>query len=71
MSAKSIVLQPSPPITSILDTRLPQPPYRGLPQDIVGRLATLREERTRCAEVFVPDIDRRLIALLLPFRDAE
>ncbi len=71
MSARSIALREDPPITSAFDTRLPQPPYRGLPSKVVVRLNTLREERDRCAEVFVPDVDRQMIALLLSFRVSE
>ncbi len=58
------------PITSVLDLRPPRPPYGGLPADVLGRLNTLREERDRCAEVLVPDIDQRMIVLLVPFRQA-
>lgn len=57
-----------PEITSILDARLPQPPYHELAPDREGKIARLLTEyRNVCSDKKVYEIDEALLALLLPY----
>ena len=54
-------------IQSILDARLPQPPYEGLPAELVAELNQLQTQRKACPPSELEAIEQKILALLRPY----
>ena len=57
-----------PEITSILDARLPQPPYSEIPLNLRSAMGIMQKYRNTCEDEEVKDVDVAIIDLLLPYR---